>query len=169
MLIYRFLSGEDDSAFCHKITKALSCDTKAAALASYGAARTAVMGFTDDESRPLGLIPDLLEVPPALEAVGRTLCYADKLDDNSPNPYKGTAELFVNPRLTSSTTWFLHVTNRPIKPFILQVRKEPVFVSQTSEENDGVFMRGEYKYGAEASGAAGYGLWQLSYGSTGDA
>lgn len=24
MLIYRFLSGEDDSSFCHKITKALS-------------------------------------------------------------------------------------------------------------------------------------------------
>ena len=24
MLIYRFLSGEDDSAFCHKVTKALS-------------------------------------------------------------------------------------------------------------------------------------------------
>ena len=24
MLIYRFLSGEDDSAFCHKVTNALS-------------------------------------------------------------------------------------------------------------------------------------------------
>jgi hypothetical protein len=24
MLIYRFLSGEDDSTFCHKVTKALS-------------------------------------------------------------------------------------------------------------------------------------------------
>lgn len=24
MLIYRFLSGEDDSAFCHRVTKALS-------------------------------------------------------------------------------------------------------------------------------------------------
>lgn len=24
MVIYRFLSGEDDSAFCHKVTKALS-------------------------------------------------------------------------------------------------------------------------------------------------
>ena len=24
MLIYRFLTGEDDAAFCHKITKALS-------------------------------------------------------------------------------------------------------------------------------------------------
>ncbi len=24
MLIYRFLSGDDDSAFCHKVTKALS-------------------------------------------------------------------------------------------------------------------------------------------------
>jgi hypothetical protein len=24
MVIYRFLSGEDDSSFCHKVTKALS-------------------------------------------------------------------------------------------------------------------------------------------------
>lgn len=24
MIIYRFLTGEDDSAFCHKVTKALS-------------------------------------------------------------------------------------------------------------------------------------------------
>ena len=34
-------------------------------------------------------------------------------------------------------------------------------------EADDVFMRKKYKFGAEARAAGGYGLWQLSYGSTG--
>jgi len=148
-------------------TAALSAATTALALASYGAARLAIMTMTDDEGRPLGLIPDVLEVPPALEATGRLLLENPKLTDESPNPYIGTAELVVNPRLTSSTAWFLHVTKRPIKPYIYQERKKPVFVEQTGMDNDDVFMRGEFKFGAEARAAGGYGLWQMSYGSTG--
>ena len=148
-------------------TAALSAATTALAAASYGAARLAIMSFTDDESRPLALIPDVLEVPPALEATGRLLLENEKLTDESPNPYRGTATLLVNPRLTSSTAWFLHVTNRPVKPFIYQERKKPVFVQQTSEDNDSVFMRKKFRFGAEARAAGGYGLWQLSYGSTG--
>ena len=108
-----------------------------------------------------------LEVPPALEAAGRILCDSDKLLDDTPNPYKGTATLLVNPWLTSATAWFLHVTNRPIKPYIFQQRKAPVFVQQTNMESDDVFKRGQYNFGAESSGNAGYGLWQMSYGSTG--
>lgn len=154
----------------NKGTAALSCASKAAALASYGAARTAIMNFKDEEGMPLRLIPDTLEVPPALEAVARTLCEADKLDDNAPNPYKGTAKVLVNPALTSATAWMLHVTSKQsIKPFIVQMRKKPVFVQQTSAENDDVFNRREFKFGAEARATGVYGFWQLSYGSTGAA
>jgi len=148
-------------------TAALSAATTAGAAASYGAARLAIMSFRDDEGRPLGLIPDLLEAPPALEATAKLLLENDKLTDQSPNPYKGTATLLVNPRLTSSTAWFLHVTNRPLKPYIYQERKSPVFVQQTGEETDNVFMRKKFRFGAEARAAGGYGLWQMSYGSTG--
>lgn len=151
----------------NKGTAALSAATTAAAAASYGAARTAIMSITDDEGRPLALIPDVLEVPPALEATARLICESDKLTDQSPNPYKGTARVLVNPRLTSSTAWFLHVTNRPLKPFVFQQRKAPVFVSQTDMNADNVFMRKTYLFGAEARCAGGYGLWQMSYGSTG--
>lgn len=154
----------------NKGTAALSSATKAAAIASYGAARTAIMNFKDEEGMPLRLISDTLEVPPALEAVARTICEADKLDDNSPNPYKGTAKVLVNPALTSATAWMLHVTSKQsIKPFIVQMRKQPVFVSQTGAENDDVFNRAEYKFGAEARATGVYGFWQLSYGSTGAA
>ena len=148
-------------------TAALSNATQAAAAASYGAARTAIMEFKDDEGRPLALVPDVLEVPPALEAVGRMLLENDKLADDTPNPYKGTAKLLVNPRLTSRTAWFLHVTSMPVKPFIYQERKKPVFVQQTMPDSDDVFMRATFKFGAEARCAGGYGFWQMSYGSTG--
>lgn len=155
------------SSVSNKGTAALSAATTALAAASYGAARTAIMTVTDDEGRKLGLVPDVLEVPPALEATGRLLVENEKLTDESPNPYRGTAKLLVNPRLTSSTAWFLHVTGRPIKPFVYQERKAPDFVQQTTEESDSVFMRKKYRFGAEARVAGGYGLWQMSYGSTG--
>ena len=148
-------------------TAALSAATTAAAAASYGAARLAIMSFKDDEGRPLGLIPDTLEVPPALEATARLICENEKLTDESPNPYRGTATVMVNPRLTSSTAWFLHVTTRPVKPFVYQERKKPVFVQQIDMASDDVFMRRQYKFGAEARCAGGYGFWQMSYGSTG--
>ncbi|MDY0212558.1 MAG: Mu-like prophage major head subunit gpT family protein [Desulfuromonadaceae bacterium] len=158
-----------DASVSNKGTAALSNATLVAALASYGAARTAIMKFKDEEGRPLSLSPDTLEVPPALEAVGRLLLEADKLGDDTPNPYKGTAKLMVNPRLSSDTAWFLHVTSRPVKPFIYQERKSPMFVQQTDMQADDVFMRREYKFGAEARAAGGYAFWQLSYGSTGAA
>jgi len=148
-------------------TAALSAATTALALASYGAGRLSIQGRVNAEGENLDLDPDVLEVPPALEATGRILLESDKLTDQSPNPYKGTATLKVNRRLTSSTAWFLHCANRPIKPYVFQQRKAPQFVSQTDMNATDVFMRGEYKYGVEASGNVGYGLWQLSFGSTG--
>lgn len=155
------------SSVANKITAVLSSATLALVEASYGALRHAIMGFKDDEGRPLGLVPDLLEVPPALEGHANIIATSDKLGDNSPNPYKGTCTVKVNPRLTSSTMYMLHVTSRPLKPFIYQERKAPVFVQQTSMESDDVFMRAEYKFGAEARANGGYGLWQLSAASTG--
>jgi len=157
-----------NASVSNKGVKKLSSATKAAAIASYGAARTAIMNLKDDEGMSLRLVPDVLEVPPALEAVARTLVEADKLDDNSPNPFHKTAKVLVNPALTSQTAWMLHVTNKAsVKPFIIQMRKKPVFVSQVSSENDDVFMRAEFKFGAEARATGLYGYWQLSYGSDG--
>lgn len=152
----------------NKGTAALSAATKTLVAASYGVARLAIMNFKDDEGRPLGLIPNLLEVGPALETTAKLICNNPKLEDDKPNPYFGTAEVVVNPWLTSSTQWMLHVTNRPLKPFIYQERKAPVFVQQVNPDSDDVFNRKKFKFGAEARAAGGYGLWQFSYGSTGE-
>lgn len=151
----------------NKLTVALSAATQVAAAASFGAARLAMLSFKDEEGRPLNLMPDVLEVPPALETAANILMLSDKLVDDSPNPYKGMARVLVNPRLTSDTAWFLHVTSMPFKPFIYQERKAPVFVSQTDMEADDVFNRAIYAFGAEARVAGGYGFWQMSVGSTG--
>jgi len=155
------------SSVSNKITAALSAATLATVEASYGALRHAIMNFTDDEGRKLGLVPNLLEVPPALEGVANIIANSDKLQDNSPNPYKGTCTVKVNTRLTSATAYMLHVSDRPLKPFVYQERKAPVFVQQTDTSSDDVFSRKEFKFGAEARAAGGYGLWQLSAASTG--
>lgn len=156
------------SSVSNKGTAVLSSASRALADAGYGAARTAIMKFTDSEGMPLRLVPDTLEVPPALEATARQLLEKDEFADGSKNPYQGTAKVLVNPGLTSDTAWFLHVTSKQsVKPFIIQMRKAPVFVSQTDMSADDVFNKGEYKFGAEARATGVYGFWQLSYGSTG--
>jgi phage major head subunit gpT-like protein len=68
----------------------------------------------------------------------------------------------------SGAAWYLIDTSKAIKPFIFQQRKAPEFVQQVNRDADDVFMRGEYKYGVEARGNAGYGLWQLAFASKDD-
>ncbi|MXR36713.1 Mu-like prophage major head subunit gpT family protein [Craterilacuibacter sinensis] len=151
----------------NKGTKKLSAISLAAAQASYGAARVAMKKFKDDEGRPLNINPNVLLVPPALEDTARALLTVDKLEDGKANPYKGTAELVVDARLSSDDAWFLLDTTKPVKPFIYQERKKPVFVQQTDPQADDVFNRRKFKFGAEARAAGGYGFWQLAYGSDG--
>jgi phage major head subunit gpT-like protein len=151
----------------NKSAVVLSAATQAAAIASIGAAATAMGSFKDDEGRPLNVTPNVLLVPVALRDVANTLYTADRLEDGKVNLYKGQFKPVVSPRITVATQWFLLDTTKVIKPFIYQERKAPVFVSQTDPQSDDVFMRKSFKFGAEARAAAGYGFWQTVYGSTG--
>lgn len=151
----------------NKSTKAISASTYAKAKASYGAAKTAMAKQKDEHGRSLKVRATLLVVPRTLEDTAKILLESDKLEDGKQNPYKGTAKLLVIDDLTSDTAWFLLDMHMPIKPLIIQKRKEPKFVKQTDESSDDVFMRDAYKYGAEARMAGGYGFWQMAYGSTG--
>lgn len=155
------------SSVSNKGTAVLSCSTLAAAQASLGAAIAAMSAYKDNEGRPLGLIPNVLMVPPALRETANVLINNDRLEDGKPNPYKGTLKVVVNPWMTSTTAWFVLCTTRPVRPFIYQERKAPVFVQQIDPNADDVFNRKKFKFGAEARAAGGYGFWQLCYGSTG--
>lgn len=59
--------------------------------------------------------------------------------------------------------WLLLCTDRGIKPFIKQVRRDYNFQGMTDLNDEGVFMRNEYRYGVDARLNVGYGLWQLAY------
>ncbi|WP_447588653.1 Mu-like prophage major head subunit gpT family protein [Aquipseudomonas campi] len=156
-----------DVSVSNKTTAALSNATEAAAKASYGLARTSMKKFKDEEGRSLNITPTVLLVGPALEDTAKALLTNSKFADGKPNPYQGTAELVVDGRIESDTAWFLLDTSKPVKPFIYQPRKKPVFVSQTNPEAEDVYNLKKYKFGAEARAAAGYGFWQLAFGSTG--
>lgn len=148
-------------------TVQLSIASQKAAMESLGLGRTQLRKVTDNEKRPLNINPNVLLVPPALEDVGNALMINDRLNDGAPNPYKGTMKVVCDARLTSDTAWFILDTTRPVKPLIYQQRKAPVFVQQTDPEQEGVFMRKKFKFGAEARAAGGYGFWQLAWGSDG--
>ena len=65
----------------------------------------------------------------------------------------------------SGTAWFLLDVSRELKPLIFQSRREVQFVSKDRPDDEGVFMRKKYVYGVDRRDNAGYGLWQLAYGS----
>lgn len=65
----------------------------------------------------------------------------------------------------NQSPWFLIDSHRAIKPLIYQTRKSPVLTRKDDDGDDNVFYRKEYIYGVDARAAAGYGLWQLAYGS----
>ncbi|HCQ9810027.1 TPA: Mu-like prophage major head subunit gpT family protein [Acinetobacter baumannii] len=159
--------GKTAKVVSNKLDVPLKADTLANAQASYGRARTMLKSVKDEEGRPLNLKPTLLIVPPALEDTANALMNNERFEDGKPNPYKGTAKVLVVGWLKTDTEWHLQDASKPVKSIIFQPRKMPVFVKQTDTSSDSVFMRKKFKFGSEARGAAGYGLWQMAVGSTG--
>lgn len=151
-----------DTSVSNKFSLTLSIATQAAAQASYGAVRTAMKSQKDEEGRPLNVNPDVLMVSTNLEDTANALMTNDRLEDGKPNLYKGTAEVLVAPWLDDDS-WYLLDTTKPVRPFIFQEREAPMMVSQTDLSSDHVFTTGNFRFGAEARGAAGYGFWQLAF------
>jgi phage major head subunit gpT-like protein len=71
---------------------------------NYAAARTTMMQFSNEEGEPLGIRPNLLVVPPALESQAKEILMADLSgvsgEGSKTNIWKGTAELLVVPWLS---------------------------------------------------------------------
>lgn len=137
---------------------------------AYESARSQMMSLVNEEARPLRIVPDILIVPPDLEATARTILRADKQANGATNIWKESADILVVPELAANPTyWFLADTKKAAKPFIFQTRREPEFVGLDGMNDDNVFMNKEYIYGVDYRGNAGYGLPHLIYGSTGGA
>ena len=155
----------------HKVGKKTVSNKGTAKLSpeSYAAARAVIMSMTDEHGRPLKIVPDLLVTGPALETEARKILLADQIDGTT-NVLKGTAEPLSVPDLAGNDSmWFLLCTKKPIKPLIYQERQKAKFVSMTAENDENVFMRKEFLYGADSRGNSGYAFWQMAYGSDGSA
>lgn len=67
--------------------------------ANYAIARAAILGMKGDFGRPLGLVPNLLVVPPALEQAGRQIIKNNQQASGATNEWQDTAELLMVPWL----------------------------------------------------------------------
>ena len=63
--------------------------------------------------------------------------------------------------------WFLLATQKALKPIIYQKRKPIKLTSKTNDNDDTVFMKDQFIWGADGRSNAGYGFWQMAYGSIG--
>ncbi|MGD8388947.1 MAG: Mu-like prophage major head subunit gpT family protein [Desulfobacteraceae bacterium] len=106
--------------------------------------------------------PDIL-VFALLKAGFETPCYDGQYffdDDHSVG-----GESVSNTGGGSGSGWYLMDLSRPLKPLILQRRKQPELVAQDQPNDENVFMRAKYRYGVDDRKNVGFGLWQLAYGS----
>jgi phage major head subunit gpT-like protein len=65
----------------------------------------------------------------------------------------------------AAAKWYLLDCKRPIKPLILQVRKEPEFTAIDKSDSPAVFSRAEYQYGIDDRKVAGYSMPWMAYRS----
>jgi len=145
--------------------------TAALAEASFNAAKLALATLQDDKGEPLDLVEAgtglVLVVPPALEATAVGLVSVRTLASGAENPLYNAAKVVVWSRLTSTTAWFLGVEGLPVKGFIHQMRRKPELASKNMPTDDNVFFDRQLLFGVDTRQAAGYGMWQVWYGSDG--
>ena len=114
-----------------------------------------------------GMHPD--EMVFGAAAAGATgLCYDGQPFFNGSHPVvvDGVATTATNYDNTSvGNLWMLVDTSKPMKPFVYQKREPYSFVAKTNPADENVFWRNKFVYGVNGHGVAGYGFWQLAYGS----
>lgn len=174
----------DGTAFfgsAHPVGGGTAFNLSSAALSnsSLAEAMATMMGYTDDQAVPLGIVPDTLVVGPSLMwdatelvespvVVFKPTSSAGRPATNYVNALQGRLKLVVTPFLSGADAgkWFLLDTKRAIKGVILQQR-EDIPVEFTAVEATGgsesAFMRDRYLYGVRARYNVGYGLWQAAY------
>ncbi len=80
----------------------------------------------------------------------------------------GEVVLASNCQPGSGAPWFLFDASQPFKPLIWQERLPYEFQSLNDPKSEHVILRDEYLFGIRARSNAGYGLWQLAFGSKAD-
>lgn len=77
----------------------------------------------------------------------------------------GETQAVANTDGGAGEPWFLIDTSRALKPIILQTRQDYDFVALTDPDDPHVFWKNEYVYGVHGRENAGFGFWQVAWGS----
>jgi phage major head subunit gpT-like protein len=129
---------------------------------NFSTTRAAMMAYTGEDGEPLGVMPNLLIVPPQLQDTANTIVTAEYGASGASNVQKGQASVLVVPELANAaTTWYLADVSSPIKPLIWQLREAVNMVSKTEVTDDNVFFQRQFVWGLDGRGVAGYGPWFL--------
>ena len=99
----------------------------------------------------------------ALKAGFAEKCYDGQYFFDTDHPVAGG--VVSNDGGGSGSTWVLADCSRTVKPIVFQRRRDYHIEALTQLNNEHVFKTDNYLYGVDARVAAGYGLWQLAYGS----
>jgi phage major head subunit gpT-like protein len=97
-----------------------------------------------------------------------TKCYDGQYFIDTDHPVldaNGIAQSVSNFGGGAGVPWFLIDTTNPIKPIILQIREQYSFTAMDRDDDENVFKRNEFLYGATGRLNVGVGLWQLIFGS----
>ncbi len=106
-----------------------------------------------------------------INAAFSTNCFDGQFffDSDHPVGKEGATQSVSNKQDGSGEAWILADLSRPLKPFIFQKRRDYAFTSkEDAKTSDRVFMRDEYLYGVDARVSAGFGFWQMAFGSKAD-
>ena len=97
------------------------------------------------------------------------LCYDGQYMFDTDHPVvgkDGVTRSVSNTGGGAGTPWFLIDDSRQIKPVIFQNRRPPGrIVRKDRDEDDNTFDRNQFVYGVDCRDNAGFGLWQLAFGS----
>ena len=97
------------------------------------------------------------------------LCYDGQPFFNANHPmHGGVASNYDATPGVNQNLWMLIDNTKPIMPFIFQLRSAPKITPRMNDQDPAVFDRDVFTWGIRARGAAGYGYWQLAYGSLND-
>lgn len=99
----------------------------------------------------------------ALKDGFETVCYDGQYFFDTDHPVGGKS--VSNSGGGAGTAWFLLDLSRTIRPIIFQRRRDYEIEALIDPRDERAFMRDAFVYGVSARVNAGYGLWQLAYGS----
>lgn len=129
---------------------------------------------TGEDGEPLEVEPTELWVPPQLYKTALEICTADFVNQitqnvagdqnvaaaSVTNVLKGMFRVRKIKRFSNEATrWYLADTSKPIKPFIVQMRRAAQFVAKTDmSSSDAVFTTKKFQYGVDYRGNVGVTL-----------